>query len=183
MITTLLPPGHLSTVVFSLNVPVPSDVARLASDLAREIPGAEERSRGRHTLVVKRLGTGGYESYHANEARVRELLTGQPPFAASVTGIDIFEEATSGNSPVIYLTVESPGLWDLHERLCEEFGALEGLEGEDYDPHVTIARGGPMDAARRMCDREVDPIEWTVDALSFLDAERGHEASRISLPA
>jgi len=183
VIAALLPAAHLSIDVFSLNVPVPSEVARLASDLALEIPGAEERSRGRHTLVVKRLGTGGYESYHAMEARVRELLDGQPAFAAGVDGIDIFEEATNGSSPVIYLTVESPGLWDLHERLCEEFGALEGLEGEDYDPHVTIARGGPMDAARRMCDREIEPVEWHVEALSFLDAERGHEASRISLPA
>lgn len=169
--------------MYSLNVPVPSDVARLAGDLSREIPGAAKRSRGRHTLVVKRLGTGGYESYHAVEARVRELLVGQPTFAASVTGIDIFEEATSGTSPVIYLVVESPGLWDLHERLCEEFGALEGLEGEEYDPHVTIARGGSMERARRMCDREIEPIEWTVEALSFLDAERAHEAGRISLPA
>ncbi len=169
--------------MFSLNVPVPSEVARLASDLAREVPGAEERSRGRHTLVVKRLGTGGYESYHAMEARVRELLVGQPTFAARVDGIDVFEDAPRGSSPVIYLTVESPGLWDLHERLCEEFGAIDGLEGDDYDPHVTIARGGPMERARRMCDREVEPVEWTVEALSFLDAERGHEAGRISLPA
>lgn len=169
--------------MYSLNVPVPSEVARLAGELARDLPGAAERSRGRHTLVVKRLGTGGYESYHAMEARVREFLTGQPPFAASVTGVDMFEEATSGTSPVIYLTVESQGLWDLHERLCEEFGALEGLEGEDYDPHVTIARGGSMEFAERLCDRDVEPIEWTVEDLSFLDAKRAHEAGRISLPA
>lgn len=169
--------------MYSLNVPVPSDVARLASGLAREFPGAAKRSRGRHTLVVKRLGTGGHETYHAMEARVRELLVGQPSFAASVTGIDIFEEATSGESPVIYLAVESQGLWDLHYRLCEEFGALDGLEGDEYDPHVTIGRGGTMDNARRMCAHEIEPVEWTVDALSFLDAKRGHEAGRVSLPA
>ena len=169
--------------MYSLNVPVPSQVARLAGELARDLPGAAERSRGRHTLVAKRLGTGGYETYHAMEARVREFLSGQPPFAASVTGVDVFEEATNGTSPVVYLVVESPGLWDLHRRLCDEFGALDGLEGDDYDPHVTIARGGSMEFAERLRERDLDPIEWTVEELSFLDAKRGHEAGRISLPA
>lgn len=169
--------------MYSLNVPVPSDVARLAGELSRDLPGAAKRSRGRHTLVVKRLGNGGYESYHAIEARVRELLVGQPTFAAGVTGVDVFEDVPNGNSPVIYLTVESPGLWDLHERLCEEFGAIDGLEGTAYDPHVTIARGGSMERARSLCDRDLDRIEWTVEDLSFLDAKRAHEAGRISLPA
>lgn len=169
--------------MYSLNVPVPSDVARLAGELSRDLPGAQKRSRGRHTLVVKRLGNGGYESYHAIEARVRELLVGQPTFAAGVTGVDVFEDVPNGNSPVIYLTVESPGLWDLHERLCEEFGAIDGLEGTAYDPHVTIARGGSMERARSLCDRDLDRIEWTVEDLSFLDAKRAHEAGRISLPA
>lgn len=182
-ITRFFSRDYLPADVYSLNVPVPSEVARLAGEMARHLPGAAERSRGRHTLVAKRLGTGGYETYHAMEARVREFLTGQPAFEASVTGIDMFPEATSGTSPVVYLVVESPGLWEMHERLCEEFGALEGLEGDDYDPHVTIARGGSMASARRLCDREIEPVEWTVDALSFLDAERGHEAGRISLPA
>lgn len=169
--------------MYSLNVPVPGDVGRLAGELARDLPRATERPRGEHTLLAKRLGTGGYDDYHAMEARVRELLVGQPTFAARVTGIDVFEEPTTGSAPVVYLVVESPGLVDLHERLCDQFGTLPGLEGDEYRPHVTIARGGSMVAARRECDREIEPITWTVQALSFLDAERGHEAGRVSLPA
>ena len=173
----------LPSAVYSLNVPVPSAVGRLAGEVARDLPRAVERPRGEHTLVVKRLGTGGYDAYHAVEARVREELIGQPPFAVRVTGIDLFEEATSGTSPVVYLAVESPGLLALHETLCERFGAIEGIEGDDSTPHVTVARGGSLDAAKRVCEREVEPVEWTVDALSFLDADRGTEAGRVSLPA
>lgn len=169
--------------MYSLNVPVPGEVARLAADLARELPAAQARARGEHTLVVKRLGTGDAGSYHAVEARAREVLRGQPAFAARVVGVDLFEEATTGSSPVVYLAVESPGLLALHERLCEAFDPVPDIEGEDYTPHVTVARGGSLEGARRLSEREIDPVEWTVDALAFLDAERGHEAGRVSLPA
>lgn len=179
----LLAADTVSTDVYSLNVPVPSDVARTAGRLARDLPAATERPRGEHTLVAKRLGTGGYERYHAVEARVRELLAGQAPFRVRVAGVDAFERATSGTSPVVYLTVESPELHALHELLCDHFDPVADVEGTDYTPHVTVARGGSMAAAERLCEQSVDPIEWTVDELSFLDAERGAEAGRVSLPA
>lgn len=173
----------LTPPVYSLNVPVPPAVSRLAGEVARDLPAARERSRGRHTLVVKRLGTGDRETYHAIEARAREALRGQPPFAAGVTGLDLFEEATTGTSPVVYLTVESPGLYSLHRDLCTHFDPVDDVEGDDYTPHVTVARGGSREDAERACERSIDPIEWTVDALTFLDAERGNEAGRVSLPA
>ena len=71
--------------VYSLNVPVPSEVARLAGTLARELPRARERARDEHTLVLKRLGD--EESFPAIQAQVREALRGQPTFDVQVTGI------------------------------------------------------------------------------------------------
>jgi 2'-5' RNA ligase len=172
----------LDANVYSLNVPVPSQVARLAGDLARELPGARARRRGEHTLVCKRLGGGDADAYHRIEARGREALAGAAPFAVRVAGVDQFADAVRGPSPVVYLAVESPELERLHRELCEAFDPVADLEGDDYVPHVTIARGGSPDRARELCERELDPVEWTVTEVEFRDAERGQPVSTVSLP-
>jgi 2'-5' RNA ligase len=169
--------------VYSLNVAIPATVAALAGDLARELSRARARPRGEHTLVVKRLGGGDHAAYARIEGRMRDVLRGTAPFAIRVTGVEQFETAVTGPSPVVYLAVESPGLRTLHERLCEEFDIVDGVEGDDYTPHVTVARGGTRAAADRLVERELDPIEWTVEELVFHDAERGQSVSRVSLPA
>lgn len=181
--------------MYSLNVPVPSTVARLASELARDLPEARPRRRGEHTLVCKRLdgtasnvghrsGTGGGPATAGRlDARVREAVAGTAPFAARVTGVDRFREAVTGPSPVVYLAVDSPGLLDLHRRLCETFEPVEGLECEDYTPHVTVARGGSPAVADALCDRDIDPVEWTVEELQVYDAEHVQPVSTLSLPA
>jgi len=116
-------------------------------------------------------------------AQVREHLTGQPAFEARVTGIDYFDEAASGPSPVVYLTVESPELRRLHGRLLELFSPVEGMEGDEYTPHVTIARGGDLAATQRLSERSIEQITWTVSRLTIRDARRGEPASSVSLPA
>jgi 2'-5' RNA ligase len=172
----------LPPVVYSLNVPVPGQVSALASRLARELPAARARTRADHTLVLKRLGAGD-DTFARLAARAREALSGAPAVEARVTGIDYFAQAASGPSPVIYLAVESPGLVALHHRLAAPFDPVGGIEGDAYVPHVTVARGGPVDAARRLADRAVDPVEWTVTSLVFWDADRGQTAGTVSLPA
>ncbi|MFC7133096.1 MULTISPECIES: 2'-5' RNA ligase family protein [Salinibaculum] len=169
--------------MYSLNVPVPSEVSALAADLARDLPGARARTRGEHTLVAKRLGTGDRAAFQRLSARARDALTGAPAFAARVSGVDYFADPATGAAPVVYLAVESPGLRDFHERLCEQFDPVDGIEGDDYAPHVTIARGGSVDAAERLAVRDVDPVEWTVSELVFWDAERSQPAGTVSLPA
>lgn len=169
--------------MYSLNVALPSSVTALAGRLARDLPGARARPRGEHTLVVKRLGDGDHAAYARLEARARDAVRGTAPFELRVTGIDWFEAAVTGPSPVVYLTVESPQLRALHERLCGAFEAVEGMEGDDYVPHVTIARGGDRATARRLVGRDIEPVTWAVEELVFFDAERGQSVSRISLPA
>ena len=169
--------------MYSLNVPLPSSVASVATRLARELPRARARSRGEHTLVAKRLGDGDHAAFARLESRAREALRGTDPFAARVTGVGQFETAATGPSPVVYLTVESAGLVALHDRLCEAFEPVDGVEGSDYVPHVTVARGGDPAAARRLVERDIDPVEWVVEELVCFDAERGQPASRVSLPA
>lgn len=166
--------------MYSLNAPVPSQVAALARDLAADLPAASPRARGTHTLVVKRLGTDTGEFARVT-ARAREALADASACAARVTGVGVFEDVAVGSAPVVYLRVESPGLEALHERLCTVFDPVDGLEGDRYVLHVTVARGGTIERARDLARRDVDPIEWVVDELVFWDAENDQSVGRVSL--
>jgi len=183
--------------VYSLNVPVPGRVAALAEDLAAEVAaggsdtwsGAQSDDpwsvRGEHTLVLKRLtgpDGGALRNLPHLDGRVRDALAGTAPFGARVSRADYFAEAASGPSPVLYLAVESPELERLHGRLAEAFDPVDGVEGPDYVPHVTVARGGAITAAERVAG-PVEPVEWTVSELVFWDARYGEIAGRLPLPA
>jgi 2'-5' RNA ligase len=171
--------------VDSLNVPLPPAVERLAADLAPELRALERRDPP--TLLAKRLAHGGPDA----EKRVRRALRGLPPFDLRIGTVGVFYEPTTGPAPVVYLAVEGRGLEELHERLCAELDPLPGLEGADYVPHVTLARGdgrslgleSPTDVARRLDGREVGPVTWTVERLTFYDATYGEPTGHVSLPA
>lgn len=167
--------------MYSLNVPVPARVGRLAGKLARQLPDARPRRRGEHTLGVKRLETGTDRPYGHLEAHVRDLLADQPTFEVRVTGIDYFTEAVTGSSPVVYLSIESPELVALHRRLSAAFEPIDGIEGEGYTPHVTVARGGSLEMAERVVDRAIEPVAWTVTELVFWDAAQSRSISTLSL--
>ncbi|MFB6139241.1 MAG: 2'-5' RNA ligase family protein [Halosimplex sp.] len=167
--------------MYSLNVPVPGTVAALAGDLGTRLGAAQIRPRGEHTLVCKRLGRGDAAVYHELEARARDALRGEPPFAVRVGGVDVFTDVPRGEGPVVYLTVESPGLVALHERLCDVFDPVDDVEGEEYVPHVTVARGGSVERAADLRETPIEPVEWTVERLEFWDAERSQSVSSVSL--
>lgn len=165
--------------MYSLNVPIPSEVAALARDIARELPRAHARVRGEHTMGVKRFDSDA--AYSRIEARTRELLAEHSTFEARIDEVGIFENAPIGTSPVVYLAVDSPDLRDIHSQLLDAFGPVEtGIEGENYRPHVTVARGGSPEMAERVLGA-VDPIEWTVSELQFWDAETNKPVSTLSL--
>jgi 2'-5' RNA ligase len=168
--------------VFSLNAPLPSAVPRLALDLAAELPAADARPRGEHTLLLKRLGDGadGRADHLVHDAR--DALSGTAPFEVRISGVDLFEIPTTGPAPVVYLAVESPGLDALHDRLCARFDPVPRLEGDDFTPHVTVARGGDLEKARRLASRSIDPIDFVVDTVALWDAYHKVEAARFSLP-
>jgi 2'-5' RNA ligase len=164
--------------VYSLNVPVPGEVERLAADLHPRLLSFETL-RDRHTLVVKRLGD---ESLSRVRERLRAPLTGAPAFEARITGVDYFADPPRGSGPVVYLAVESPGIERLHRRLTDEFDPIEGLEGDDYVPHVTLARGGSVEDAEALADLDVDPVTWTVSRLVLWDATYRETAASFGLP-
>jgi len=194
--------------VFSLNVPLPPSVGRLEADLHPKLSGFD-RVRDRHTLVCKRLGVDDVPDRVASAARagpeavgsaaepsppkpdalaalredLRPLLSGTDPFDVAVTGTDVFDAPASGSRPVAYLAVESDALVRLHRRLCAAYGAIDGIEGDDYVPHVTLARGGNPEpgVVADLVDAEVDPIRWRVHALDLYDPEFREVAATIDL--
>lgn len=165
----------------SLNVPVPGRVKRLAGELEPELYTFDSVRRT-HTLGVKRLGERTPTQYARLVPRVRESIVGTPPFEARVARIDTFEEPTRGDSPVVYLAVESPVLRELNGRLSEAFEPIEGIDGEAYTPHITLARGGTSEERERLSERGIEPVTWTVNELVLWDATHGEVATRLSLP-
>nr|WP_159764176.1 2'-5' RNA ligase family protein [Halovenus carboxidivorans] len=166
-----------------MNVPVPTEVATAAREVARRLPQARVRNRGEHTLGVKRLASDPDAPYNRIEARTRELLRGQPAFEVRIEEIDLFSDPPVGSAPVVHFVVESPGLVALHERLAEVFDPVDDqIEGDGYSPHVTIARGGSREMAERVTG-EIEPIEWSVSELIFWDATHNQQISTVSLPA
>ncbi|MDL5362858.1 2'-5' RNA ligase family protein [Halalkalicoccus sp. NIPERK01] len=165
----------------SLNVPVPGQVKRLAGDLEPALY-TFDRVRRTHTLGVKRLGEHTPAEYARLVPAVRRAIAGTPPFEARVTGIETFERPTHGDLPVVYLAVESPALHALNERLCETFEPIEGIDGEGYVPHVTLAHGGTAAERERLREWAIEPVTWTVNELVLWDATYKEVATRFSLP-
>ena len=186
--------------MYSVNVPVPGAVRRLAASLEPDLAGFAS-IRDRHTLVVKRLDGRDLNDLHRIRERLRPALRGVAPFEVRVTGVDAFENPPLGDAPVVYLAVEAvpggaagPGDGDggtdplhaLHDRLVREFGAVEGLEESDYVAHVTLARGwdgmgNPADVVERLRERDFDDVRWTVDELGVWTREYKEIAARVPL--
>lgn len=177
--------------MFSLNIPLPSAVNRLSVDLHPKLTGFD-RVRERHTLVAKRFGVDdvgdpGRERPTKELALatlrddLRPLLAGTGPFDATITGIDAFEAPAQGSGPVVYLAIQSDPLVRLHRRLCTAFDPVEGIEGDAYVPHVTLARGGDSSALDPLFETDIDPIEWRVHELELYDPEFREVAGRIRL--
>jgi len=166
--------------VYSVNVPVPGRVRQLADRLYPELVGFET-VREDHSCLLKRLGDADHVAQLQH--RAHRVLEGAPAVEAEITGIDYFAEPPLGSAPVVYLAVESPGLEGIHADLTEAFDIVEGLEGTDYVPHVTLARGGEIETARRLADREIEPVRWTVSELEFWDGTYKLPVSRVSLPS
>lgn len=168
--------------MYSVSVPVPAAVERCAEELRPALLGFDS-IRERHTLVCKRLGEAPPGGVGRLREQVRTALAGAPAFEVRVSAIDFFEHPTRGDGPVVYFDVESPGLWRLHRQLAEAFPVVADMEGDDYTPHVTLARGGSVADAERLAARDVEPVTWTVSRLLLWDASYGEAVAEFSLPA
>lgn len=168
--------------MYSLNVPVPGEVERLAEELRPELFGFDA-IRDRHTLLCKRLGEEPPGGVARLREQVRTALVGAPAFEVRISGIDYFEVPTFGTAPVLYFSVESPGLWRVHRRLVEAFGAVDELEGDDYTPHITLARDGTAADAQRLAELDIEPVTWSVSHLELWDATYKEAVAEFSLPA
>lgn len=170
--------------MFSVTVPVPESVRERSRALRPALSGFDRirPSRSRQ-LVVKRLPAETRRELLTDAERTREALTPVDPFEVRVSGTGTFSDPPRGPGPVAYLAVESPELERVHERLVAAFDAVPGLEGPDYVPHLTLARGGPPSAAAALAEASVEPVSFTVEALSLYDTERTQAVDSIALTA
>ncbi|MFB6360363.1 MAG: 2'-5' RNA ligase family protein [Halobacteriales archaeon] len=162
----------------SLNVPVPGAVRREIEALRPRLTDFEA-VRETPTLVLKRFD--GERSTHAIESEVRHAVADTGPFDVRLAGLETFEDPVAGPGPVLYLAIESPGLRRLHRRLIDRFGAVDGLEGEAYVPHITVARGGDVAGLAELTEASVAPVEWSVAELWVWDPHRAERLGRIEL--
>lgn len=165
--------------MYSINVAVPGQVRQLANKLYPELTSFAS-IRSDHSVLVKRLGKPDVYPHLAQQTR--EALAGTTPITVTVTGIDYFADPPRGPSPVVYLTLDSPGLDNLHRDLVEEMGAMPELEGQNYTMHITLARDGSIEDAQRLAEKQVEEITWTVNELLLWNAKEAKAAERISLP-
>ncbi len=162
----------------SLNAPVPTPVRRVVSDLRPRLTRFHS-VREDLTLVVKRMAELDAGPHRLRE-RLRHLLDGVEPIQANVDGLGVFRDPPTGQAPVVYLTVQSPGLIRLHQQLCESFGAVDGLEGDQYVPHITVARGGPSDLGELLAT-DIPAVAWTIDELTVWSREYRAAVLRVPL--
>ncbi|MFB6114390.1 MAG: 2'-5' RNA ligase family protein [Halodesulfurarchaeum sp.] len=168
--------------MYSLNVSLPAAVRERAFDLRPALTDFDRVRESRtQTLVLKRLPATDRREFLRTEHRARNALAGAPVVCARISGIGFFSDPPTGTGPVVYLSVDSHGIHDLHQRLVEEFGAVEPLEGDDYVPHVTLARGGNLRDAERITSRSIDPIHFSVEELAFYDVTDREHIGTISL--
>ena len=175
--------------VYSVNAPVPDAVDDVAESLRPALTEfARVRERRERTLLLKRVPAADRKELRTAWETAKDALEGAPAVEARVSEVDTFENPPNGSSPVVYLAVESPGLHRLHDRLCEVFDPVPVMEGgDDYDPHVTLARDADGFRGRRAVEnidgRQVGPATWDIEALHLYDAEHGERVATLSLPA
>jgi 2'-5' RNA ligase len=175
--------------VYSVNAPVPDAVDDVAAALRPALTAfARVREKRDRTLLLKRVPADDRKELRTAWETAKDALDGAPAVEARIAEVDTFENPPNGSSPVVYLAVESPGLHLLHQRLCEVFEPVPVMEGgDDYDPHVTLARDADGFQGRRAVEnidgRQVGPVTWDIEELYLYDAEHGERVDALSLPA
>lgn len=168
--------------MYSLNAALPPAIVERREALAASLEPFDT-VRDPLTLVVKRFGARSPDAVDRLDRAVGELLGGWGPIAARNDGVDAFVDPPAGPGPVVYLTVDSPGLVALHEALAERFGLADvTIEGPRYVPHITLARGGSRADLDALTGRSLAPIEWTVDEVLLWTARYDRPVTRYPLP-
>ena len=155
---------------------MPQNVVRLVGEVTPRLKGWEEVCE-EPTLVIKRFERKDLDGHM--ESEIKFLLENVEPFNVKIGNLKKFDVAVRGSSPVLYLEIKSPGMKALHETLVSAFGCVKGIEGENYIPHITLARGG----GKEDINFSVLPgsTQWTAKMLEFWDRDKRRKKNKIIL--
>ncbi len=162
--------------MWSLNVSIPQGIVRAIEEMAPVSRGWEEIVE-EPTLVIKRFEKEDLDGHI--ESEIKFLLENVEPFTVEIGNLEMFEVADRGTSPVLYIEVKSIGMKLIHETLVSVFGCVKGVEGENYIPHITIARGSGV--------KNIDfsdfsgPTWWTAKTLEFWDGDKRKKKNQVML--
>ncbi len=162
--------------VWSLNVSIPQNIVRAIGEVTSELGQGGEVNE-ELTLVIKRFEKRDLDGHLESEIKI--LLENVEPFVVEIGNLKMFDVADRGTSPVLYLEVKSRGIKLLHETLVSSFGCVEGVEGENYIPHITIARGDGVrgvDFSDFSCS-----TRWTAEILEFWDRNKRKKKNKVIL--
>lgn len=167
--------------MYSLNTESPEEVTAIV-DQFDDLLSSFERIRDDRTVLIKR--------FHRKSPRALEKLADDlgrrlaywAPIQARIEGFDVFVDPPAGRGPVVYLTVRSPGLIELHRELADAYGTvIDSIEGEHYVPHITLARGGERTDIRPLTKASVEPVDWSIDELTLWDGRYSQPVRRYEL--
>ncbi|MFB6188052.1 MAG: 2'-5' RNA ligase family protein, partial [Halobacteriaceae archaeon] len=164
---------------FSLNIPVAGEVKQETNQFTPYLTDFEVRDH--FTFVIKRFQED-RDRIDQIQKRTRHALSGMSPFSVKITGIDCFRNPPKGDGTVVYFAVESSQLLDIHKQLCDEFGIVQPLEGDEYSPHITIARGNNEKTIETLLSQSIKPITWQVNHLEFFDPVKQELLGQVGLP-
>ncbi|HIJ12598.1 MAG TPA: 2'-5' RNA ligase family protein [Halobacteriales archaeon] len=162
--------------MWSLNVSIPQGIVRAIGEIT-PVLGRGEGIVEEPTLVIKRFEKEDLDGHI--ESEIKFLLENVEPFIVEIGNLEMFEVADRGTSPVRYIEVKSIGIKVLHETLVSVFGCVKGVEGENYIPHITIARGS---GAKNLDFSDFSgPIQWTANTLEFWDRDKRKRKNKVIL--
>lgn len=168
--------------MYSLNVEAPPAAYKIQSDYA-DILERFEVQRETLTLLLKRFGPRSLADLSTLEDSIEDVLRSWGPIQARIDRFDVFADPISDTGPVIYLSVESPGVNALHRELVGAFGVADDrLEGDAYTPHITLARRGDRTDIAALTGTTLEPIDWTIETVQLWDATYDESITTYSLP-
>ena len=149
------------------------------------VDGGEDKPNIHMTLAyLGKLDTLPADVLSIANTAIRKAVTTQAVLSGEISGFGVF---TNGESPVLYASVDVPGLPQLHHNLCAALNdaGITAKQTHGFSPHITIKYLTPNE---NVAIKRFDPIDISIDSIWVVsgDTERlkiefGHKAEAFNV--